>query len=218
MTHRARCATGSSASFAACSRCRDLRRRCAPPRQYLQLRAARHRGGDGADGARSRWRDGQLRCGLFVGQGEAVACAESDGRFRRSRAFRAARELRLEFDRSRCRCGHRVARETDRSACARGRPHNGCASKHAKRSPRSARSTNTASSPTSRWSARRRASMRTRSAISRPRRTSRNGCWNGGSARSAAGWRCASRPGRACIIRRSTIRTPITTPRPRIRR
>ncbi len=56
-----------------------------------------------------------------------------------------------------------------------------------KKSPLSARSTNTASSPTSRWSARPRASAKTRCATSRPRRASRNGCWNGGWAPSAAG-------------------------------
>ncbi len=47
------------------------------------------------------------------------------------------------------------------------------------RSPRSARSTNTASSPTSRWNVRPRVFPRTRCDTFRPRRASRNGCWNG---------------------------------------
>jgi hypothetical protein len=50
------------------------------------------------------------------------------------------------------------------------------------------------------------ASVRTSSASSRPRTTSRNGCWSGAWAPCATSSRRRSRPGRTCTIHRSTTR------------
>ncbi len=134
---------------------RDLRRGCGAAEERVVLRAAAAPGRNGADGARPRWLLHQPRRRLLVRQGDAVACAGSHGRAGKPRALCAARQLRP---------GIRLADEIDafsaslckllarKLALARGAAWQ--RSTPARKSPSLARSTNTASSPTSRWSAR----------------------------------------------------------------
>ena len=77
-----------------------------------------------------------------------------------------------------------------------------------------ARSTNTASSPTSNQTTRQRDWTRTSYDLSPPRSTNRNGCWSGDWKRTVTGWPWNSRNGRMWPSRRSTSRTSSTIPPP----